>query len=96
MARIFAVSFASGDAAAKAKAIPYVKSYGIQVTPYSSLDKVFELIIADLTEAEKYLEEDKTLLPVERNNSMGDFTSNRITISTFTPSKRCWPAYTGR
>lgn len=79
MARIFAVSFASGDAAAKAKAIPYVKSYGIQVTPYSSLDKVFELIIADLTEAEKYLEEDKTLLPVERNNSMGDFTSNRIT-----------------
>ena len=28
---------------------------------------------------EKYLEEDKTLLPVERNNSMGDFTSNRIT-----------------
>ena len=43
MARIFAVSFAAGDAAAKAKAIPYVKSYGIQVTPYSSLDKVFEL-----------------------------------------------------
>ena len=50
MARIFAVSFASGDAAAKAKAIPYVKSYGIQVTPYSSLDKVFEFIIADLTD----------------------------------------------
>lgn len=79
MARIFAVSFASGDAAAKAKAIPYVKSYGIQVTPYSSLDKVFEFIIADLTEAEKYLEEDATLLPVVRDNAMGDFTSNRIT-----------------
>ena len=50
MARIFAVPFASGDAAAKAKAIPYVTTYGIEVTPYSSLDKVFELIVADLTD----------------------------------------------
>lgn len=32
MARIFAVPFASGDAAAKAKAIPYVTTYGIEVT----------------------------------------------------------------
>lgn len=79
MARILRRIVRLGDAAAKAKAIPYVKSYGIQVTPYSSLDKVFEFIIADLTEAEKYLEEDATLLPVVRDNAMGDFTSNRIT-----------------
>lgn len=79
MARIFAVSFASGDAAAKAKAIPYVTSYGIKVTPYSSLDKVFEYIVDDLEEAEKYLEEDETLLPAVRDNNLGDFTSNRIT-----------------
>lgn len=79
MARIFAVSFASGNAAAKAEAIPYVTSYGIKVTPYSSLDKVFEYIVADLKEAEKYLEEDEALLPALRDNSLGDFTSNRIT-----------------
>lgn len=79
MARVFAVSFSSGDAAAKTKAIPYVKSYGIQVTPYSSLEKVFEYIIDDLTEAERYLAEDEELVQPVRNNDTGDFTSNRIT-----------------
>ena len=79
MARVFAVSFASGDAEAKARAIPYVTTYGIQVTPYSSLEQVFKYIIADLTDAEQYLEEDETLLPVNRDNGIGDFTSNRIT-----------------
>ncbi len=59
MVRLFAVSSGSGDTAAKAKAIPYVKSYGIEVAPYSSLDKVFEEIVGDLTEAEKYLAEDE-------------------------------------
>ena len=79
LARIFAVPFASGDAAAKAKAIPYVTTYGIEVTPYSSLDKVFELIVADLTEAEKYLAADEELVTATRNNASDGFTSCRIT-----------------
>ena len=79
MARIFAVPFASGDAAAKAKAIPYVTTYGIEVTPYSSLDKVFELIVADLTEAEKYLAADEELVTATRDNASDGFTSCRIT-----------------
>ena len=79
MARIFAVPFASGDAAAKAKAIPYVTTYGIEVTPYSSLDKVFEEIVGDLTEAEKYLAEDEELVTPVRTNAADGFTSCRIT-----------------
>ena len=75
MARIFAVPFASGDAAAKAKAIPYVTTYGIEVTPYSSLDKVFEEIVGDLTEAEKYLAEDEELVTPVRTNAADGFTS---------------------
>ena len=71
--------FASGDAAAKAKAIPYVTTYGIEVTPYSSLDKVFELIVADLTEAEKYLAADEELVTATRDNASDGFTSCRIT-----------------
>lgn len=79
MARVFAVSFASTDAAAKAKAIPYVTRYGHDVTPYSSLEKVFEQIIGDLTEAEKYLAEDEELVTGGRTNAAAGFTSCRIT-----------------
>ena len=79
MVRLFAVSSGSGDSAAKAKAIPYVKSYGIEVTPYSSLDKVFEEIVGDLTEAEKYLAEDEELVTPVRTNAADGFTSCRIT-----------------
>lgn len=79
MVRLFAVSSGSGDTAAKAKAIPYVKSYGIEVTPYSSLDKVFEEIVGDLTEAEKYLAEDEELVTPVRTNAADGFTSCRIT-----------------
>ena len=79
MVRLFAVSSGSGDTAAKAKAIPYVTTYGIEVTPYSSLDKVFELIVADLTEAEKYLAADEELVTATRNNASDGFTSCRIT-----------------
>lgn len=79
MARLFAVSFASGDAAAKAKAIPYVTKYGIEVTPYSSLDKVFEQIVKDLTDAEGYLAEDESLVTAARTNAADGFSSCRIT-----------------
>ena len=103
MARIFAVPFASGDAAAKAKAIPYVTTYGIEVTPYSSLDKVFELIVADLTEAEKYLAADEELVTATRNNASDGFTSCRIThlnLYAVQPTGRwanwTWPRITPR
>lgn len=79
MARVFAVSFASTDAAAKARAIPYVTRYGHDVTPYSSLEKVFEQIVGDLTEAEKYLAEDEELVTAGRTNASAGFTSSRIT-----------------
>lgn len=79
MARVFAVSFASNDAAAKAKAIPYVTRYGIDVTPYSSLEEVFAAIVADLKKAEGYLAEDEELLPAVRTNEAGDFAGSRIT-----------------
>ena len=79
MVRLFAVSSGSGDSAAKAKAIPYVTKYGMEVSPYSSLEKVFELIVADLTEAEKYLAADEELVTATRTNASDGFTSCRIT-----------------
>lgn len=79
MARVFAVSFASSDAAAKAKAIPYVTRYGHDVTPYSSLDKVFEQIVKDLKDAEAYLAEDEELVTAVRTNAADGFASCRIT-----------------
>lgn len=63
----------------KAKAIPYVTEYSFDITPFSSNGQVYEKIIADLKEAEKYLAEDETLLPAARDNGRGGgFTSCRI------------------
>lgn len=67
------------DETEKAKAIPYVKKYSFDITPYSSLDGVYEEIVRDLTEAEQLLSEDQTLLTAERSNEATDFTSARIT-----------------
>ncbi len=67
------------DASEKAKAIPYVKNYSFDITPYSSLDGVYEEIVADLTEAERLLSEDETLISAERTNEATGFTSARIT-----------------
>lgn len=63
----------------KAKAIPYVSKYTFSVTPYSSLDEVFELVIADLTRAESLMTEDSSLIPETRTNSSDGFTDARIT-----------------
>lgn len=71
-----APSWASEDA--KAKAIPYVTEYSFDITPFSSYDKVFEQIIADLQEAESCLKADETLVPAVRTNAAGGFTSCRI------------------
>ena len=63
----------------KAKAIPYVKTYSFDITPYSSLDQVYEQIIEDLKKAEGMMGEDMELIPETRTNSAGGFTDARIT-----------------
>ncbi len=67
------------DASEKEKAIPYVKRYTFDITPYSSLDGVYEEIIADLTEAERLLAEDVDLVTARRTNLGSAFTDARIT-----------------
>lgn len=71
-------------------------TYGIEVTPYSSLDKVFELIVADLTEAEKYLAADEELVTATRNNASDGFTSCRITHLNLYAVQALLAAPTGR
>lgn len=66
------------DEALKAKAIPYAAKYSFDITPFSSFDKVYELIINDLKAAETCLKEDETLLAAHRDNiSSGGFISCR-------------------
>lgn len=67
------------DASEKARAIPYVKNYSFDITPYSSLDGVYAAILEDLTEAERLLAEDRELIPETRTNSSAGFTDARIT-----------------
>lgn len=63
----------------KDKAIPYVKKYTFDVTPYSSMDQVYDQVIDDLVRAEGYLSEDNSLIPAQRTNSATGFTDARIT-----------------
>lgn len=63
----------------KAKAIPYVTQYAFTITPFSSLDEAYQLIIDDLVEAESLLAEDEELIPAVRTNSATGFTDARIT-----------------
>jgi len=65
--------------ARKSKAIPYVKKYSFDITPYSSVDEVYDLVIEDLKRAEDLMAEDETLLPAVRTNSASGFTDARIT-----------------
>lgn len=63
----------------KATAIPYVSKYSFSITKFSSLDEIYEKIIADLKEAERLLAQDEILLPAVRSNgSKGGFSSCRI------------------
>lgn len=66
-------------ASEKEKAIPYVKNYSFDITPYSSLDGVYAAIVADLTEAERLLAEDRELVAAQRTNLGSAFTDARIT-----------------
>lgn len=75
--RLFAVHINSMDESAKAKAIPYVTKYTFKVTPFSSVEEVYEKIIADLKEAEICLTEDETLMPKIRKGGEKGFTGAR-------------------
>lgn len=65
--------------ARKSKAIPYVKKYSFDITPYSSVDEVYDFVIEDLKRAEDLMAEDETLVPAVRTNSASGFTDARIT-----------------
>ena len=75
--RLFAVHINSTDEKAKAKAIPYVTKYTFKVTPFSSVEEVYEKIIADLKEAEICLAEDEVLMPKIRKGGEKGFTGAR-------------------
>lgn len=75
--RLFAVHTTSTDESAKTKAIPYVTKYTFKVTPFSSVEEVYEKIIADLKEAEKCLKEDEILMPNVRKGGETGFTGAR-------------------
>ena len=75
--RLFAVHIKSTDESAKAKAIPYVTKYTFKVTPFSSVEEVYEKIIADLEEAEICLSEDEVLMPTTRKGGEQGFTGAR-------------------
>ena len=74
---MFAVHVNSTDENTKAKAIPYVTKYTFKVTPFSSVEEVYEKIIADLKEAETCLAEDETLMPKIRKGGEKGFTGAR-------------------
>lgn len=75
--RLFAVHIGSTDENAKKKAIPYVTKYTFKVTPFSSVEEVYDKIIADLKEAESCLVEDESLMPAVRKGNEKGFTGAR-------------------
>lgn len=75
--RFFAVHVNSKNASAKAEAIPYVTKYTFKVTPFSSVEEVYEKVIADLKEAEICLTEDETLMSKIRKGGEKGFTGAR-------------------
>lgn len=75
--RLFAVQMTSADENAKKKAIPYVTKYTFKVTPFSSVEEVYDKIIVDLKEAETCLMEDESLMPAVRKGNEKGFTGAR-------------------
>ena len=75
--RLFAVHINSKNENAKVEAIPYVTKYTFKVTPFSSVEEVYENVIADLKEAEICLAEDEVLMPKIRKGGEKGFTGAR-------------------
>jgi len=76
--RLFGAPYWASDAD-KAQAIPYVRTYSFDITPFSSFDEVIGFITDDLREAERLLAEDEELIGVQRDNAATGFTGARIT-----------------
>lgn len=64
--------------AVKKQVLPYVTKYSFDIKDFDSYDKVYDAILSDLGRAEKYLAEDETLVPAERNKTANSFTDARI------------------
>ena len=64
--------------AMKKQVLPYVTKYSFDIKDFDSYDKVYDAILSDLGRAEKYLAEDETLVPAERNKTANSFTDARI------------------
>ena len=62
----------------KKQVLPYVTKYSFDIKDFDSYDKVYDAILSDLGRAEKYLAEDETLVPAERNRTANSFTDARI------------------
>ncbi len=77
--KLYAVNINSADAESLRRAIPYVKEYGYKITKFVSVEEVYNEIIADLKEAEKFLEEDKKNISYPRNPGGLYFADSRIT-----------------
>lgn len=67
------------SASEKSTVIPYVSRYSFALTPFGSLDEVFDAILSDLKLAESLLGEDETLVTAQRSNLASGFTAARIT-----------------
>ena len=64
--------------AVKKQVLPYVTNYSFDIKDFDSYDKVYDAILSDLGRAEKYLAEDETLVPAERDKTANSFTDARI------------------
>ena len=64
--------------AVKKQVLPYVTKYSFDIKDFDSYDKVYDAILSDLGRAEKYLAEDETLVPAERDKTANSFTDARI------------------
>lgn len=77
--RYFAVDIRSTDAKAKEEAIPYVTTYEYFVTPFSSVESVYQSVINDLERAIELLADDETYMEAVRTGTGGSFVKARET-----------------
>lgn len=77
--KLYAVNINSTNAKSLSRAIPYVKKYRYKITKFSSVEEVYNNIIADLKTAEQLLVEDKNNISYPRKSGGEYFTDSRIT-----------------
>lgn len=74
--RLFAVHIQSSSEK-KQEAIPYVTTYNYSVTPFSSVQEVYDRVINDLKMAESLLAEDESLFMADRIEKGSSFIDTR-------------------